>query len=172
MAVAKKLGASFEAVRDKLKFRTVRVEFEDAAFDLKVRIPLKREMEAITERIQNPPKELINALYEGFSAPLMTTIKEAGDGFLTALNEAEQKIVVMEDDIIVSGTSMRQVAMLSAMWQVRVEQYFHLLQSESGEPVTESYDEISMEFPEQVVRLIVEKIESAIKPDYQSSKKN
>jgi hypothetical protein len=172
MAVAKKLGSSFETVRDKLKFRTVRVEFEDAAFDLKVRIPLKREMESILEKIQNPPKELISSIYDKFAAPLMATLKEGGQEFLTAINEGDKKIVVLDDDVIVDGTSIRQVALLTAMWQVRVEQYFHLLQSETGEPINESYDEISAEFPEQIVKLILDKIENSVKPDYQSTKKN
>jgi len=172
MTVTKKLGSSFASVRDKLKFRTIRVEFDDAAFDLRVRIPLKHEMEAINERIQNPKPEHIEAIYKRFSEPLLATLKDAGDDFLKAINDGEEKIVVGKDDVMVNGTSMRQVAMMTAMSETRVEQYFHLLQSETGEPITESYEEITTEFPEQVVKLIVEAIDKAIKPDYQNAKKN
>lgn len=172
MAVATKLGASFASVRDKLKFRTVRVKFEDAEFDLKIRIPLKHEMEALNERIQNPPQEIVNAIYKRFSDPLLATLKEAGDEFLTALNDSDQKIVLANDDVIVSGNSMRQISLMTAMSELRVQEYFSLLQTETGEPITESYEEITAEFSEQIVKLIVEKIEEAIRPDYKTSKKN
>ena len=58
------------------------------------------------------------------------------------------------------------------MWETKVEEYFHLLQSETGEPVNESYEEIAEEFTEPVIRQIVEDIEAAIKPDYKTAKKN
>lgn len=172
MTISNKLGASFASVRDKLKTRNFKVTFDDAQFDLKVRIPLKHEMEAISERIQTPNAEVVEKIYKAFSTPLLATLEDAGETFLTALNEGEQKIVVANDDVIVNGTSMRQVAAMTAMWQTRVEQYFHLLQSDSGEPITESFNEIMAEFPEQVVKLIVDGIENAIKPDYQNAKKN
>lgn len=172
MTVTKKLGSSFASVRDKLKFRTIRVEFDDASFDLRVRIPLKHEMEAISHRIQNPSSEHIDRIYKQFSTPLLDTLKEAGDEFLSALNDGAQKIVVLDNDVVVNGTSMRQVALMTAMSEVRVEEYFRLLQSETGEPITESFAEITAEFPEQVVKLIVEAIDNAIKPDYQNAKKN
>lgn len=172
MTVTKKLGSSFASVRDKLKFRTIRIEFDDATFDLRVRMPLKHEMEAINDRIQKPKPEHIESIYKRFSEPLLTTLKDVGDDFLKAINDGEEKIVIGKDDVIVNNTSMRQVAMMTAMSETRVEQYFHLLQSETGEPITESYEEITTEFPEQVVKLIVEAIEKAIKPDYQNAKKN
>jgi hypothetical protein len=172
MTVTQKLGSSFASVREKLKFRTVRVEFDDAAFDLRVRIPLKHEMEAISDRIQNPSAEHIEKIYKRFSAPLLETIKDGGDEFLKALNDGDQKIVITSDDVSVSGTSMRQVALMTAMSEVRTQEYFRLLQSETGEPITESFEEITFEFPEQVIKLVVEAIDNAIKPDYQNSKKN
>ena len=172
MTVTQKLGSSFASVREKLKFRTVRVEFDDASFDVQVRIPLKHEMEAISERIQNPSAEHIEKIYKRFSAPLLQTVKEGGDDFLKALNEGDQKIIISDDDVVVGGTSMRQVALMTAMSEVRTQEYFRLLQSETGEPITESFEEITAEFPEQVVKLMVEAIDNAIKPDYQKAKKN
>lgn len=172
MAVTAKLGAQFATVREKLKFKTVNVKFEDAEFALKVRIPLKAEMEAITERIQNPSKDAIEAIYNQYAQPVLATIKEAGDGFIDALNETGKKMEVLDDDVVVDGTSVRQVAYVSAMWQAKVEEYFHLLQSDTGEPITESYEEITAEFPEQVIRLIVDEIDAALKPDYSAAKKN
>jgi hypothetical protein len=58
------------------------------------------------------------------------------------------------------------------MYELKVEEYFHLLQSETGEPVNESFEEIGEELPEAVIKLILEKIEQAVKPDYNTAKKN
>jgi hypothetical protein len=74
--------------------------------------------------------------------------------------------------MIVDGNSVKQVATFNAMWETKVEEFFHLLQSENGEAIDETYEQISEEFPEPVIRQIVEDIESAIKPDYKTAKKN
>jgi hypothetical protein len=46
------------------------------------------------------------------------------------------------------------------------------LQSETNEEVNESYQQISEEFPEQVIREIVTAIDGVIRPDYKTAKKN
>ena len=61
---------------------------------------------------------------------------------------------------------------MAAINEVQIEEYFHLLQSESGEPITETYEQISAEFPEQVIKEIVAQIDAAIRPDYKTAKKN
>jgi len=88
------------------------------------------------------------------------------------LNADKQIITVLDDDMIVDGNSVKQVATFNAMWETKVEEFFHLLQSENGEAIDETYEQISEEFPEPVIRQIVEDIESAIKPDYKTAKKN
>jgi hypothetical protein len=50
--------------------------------------------------------------------------------------------------------------------------FFGLLQTETGEPVTESFQEIADEFPEAVIRDIVKSIDEAIRPSYKDAKKN
>jgi hypothetical protein len=47
-----------------------------------------------------------------------------------------------------------------------------LLISESGEAITETYEEITAEFPEFAVKEIIDAIEQAIRPDYKTVKKN
>ena len=54
----------------------------------------------------------------------------------------------------------------------RVEEYFHLLQSEIGDPIDETYEQIAAEFPEPVIKEIMQAIEGAIRPDYKNAKKN
>jgi hypothetical protein len=79
---------------------------------------------------------------------------------------------MQDNDILVGGTSVRRVAELSAIWQTQVEKYFALLESQTGEPINETFDQISEEFPESVIKEIVGKIDEAIRPNYKDTKKN
>lgn len=172
MTFASKLGASYSQVRDQVKIKKIEVTVGSVTFNLRVRVPLKREMELMLERIAKPNAELVEQIYQRLSKPLKESIAEGGDDFLEMLNKDKQIITVMDDDMIVDGNSVRQVATFTAMWETKVVEFFHLLQSESGEPIDETYEQITEEFPEAVVRQIVEEIESAVKPDYKTAKKN
>lgn len=172
MTFAQKLGASYDAVKDKAKIKKITVESGEVSFTLRVRIPLKSEVETMTEMISNPPEELVETIYQKFSKPLQEVIAESGEGLLEAINKEKETIVVKGNDIEVNGNSLRNVARMSAMYELRVEQYFHLLQSESGDPIDESYEQISAEFPEAIIKIILDEIDKAIKPDYNTAKKN
>lgn len=172
MTLASKLGRSYDQVRVQTKLRTIEIDAGEVKFNLKVRVPLKREMDSIVEDIAKPQPERIQDIYDRFSQPLRESINEGGEEFLKTLNAEKQVITVLDDDMIVDGNSIRQFATFTAMWEAKVERYFHLIQSETGEPVTESFAEISEEFPEPIIRQIVETIEGAIRPDYKNSKKN
>jgi hypothetical protein len=132
----------------------------------------KRELEDITAEITNPNKENVQIIYEALSAPLRKTLDEADAGFLDLLNKETEKIKITDNDLIVDGTSIRQVAHMTCVYHTQVEKYFGLLQSATGEPIDETFEEISEEFPEAVIREIVEKIEQAIRPNYKDTKKN
>ena len=172
MSFASKLGKSYEQVKDQAKIKKITIELGEVKFDLKVRIPLKQEMESLLDKIANPSEENIEALYEKLSKGVKNAIDEGGADFLKAINDGKETIVMMDDDIIVDGTSIRQVARMTAINESQVEEYFHLLQSENGEPITESYEQIASEFPEQVIKEIVAQIDGAIRPDYKTAKKN
>lgn len=172
MSFASKLGKSYEQVKDQAKIKKITIELGEVKFDLKVRIPLKQEMESLLDKIANPSEEKIEALYEKLSKGVKNAIDEGGADFLKAINDGKETIVMMDDDIIVDGTSIRQVARMTAINESQVEEYFHLLQSENGEPITESYEQIASEFPEQVIKEIVAQIDGAIRPDYKTAKKN
>lgn len=172
MTFADKLGASYSQVRDQVKIKKIEVTVGSVTFNLRVRIPLKRETELMLERIAKPNSELVEKIYARLSSPLKESIAEGGEDFLEVLNKDKQIITVLDDDMIVDGNSVKQVATFNAMWETKVEEFFHLLQSESGEPIDETYEQISEEFPEPVIRQIVDDIESAIKPDYKTAKKN
>jgi hypothetical protein len=172
MTLASKLGKSYEKNRDQAKIKTITLEIGDAKFDLRVRIPLKKEMEEIIERIAKPTPELIEQVYERLAGPLIKTVKDGGEEFEKVLAETDKSIELLDDDVILQGQSVREVATFTAMWETKVEQYFHLLQSEIGDPINETYEQIAEEFPEPIIKQLVEDIESAIKPDYRSAKKN
>ena len=169
MTLSSKLGTSFDQVKDQVKIKSIPMEIGQAKFTLKVRIPLKKEMEEIIDSISNPPAERIEAVYNRFSKPILDTLQDGGDELQDTV---KQVITVLDNDIIVDGNSVRNVSRFSAMWEIKVEKFFSLLQSETDTPVNETYQQIVDEFPEQVIRQIVEEVEAAVKPDYKTSKKN
>ena len=172
MALANKLGSQYTAVKDKVKSKVIHIKAGETEFELKVRIPLKAEMETLNEFIMTANQDKVKLVYEKLSAPVKKSIDEGGEKFLEALNKDKDFIIVKDDDIIVDGNSIKNVATLSVMWEQKVEKYFQLLISETGEPITETFDEIAQEFPDEVIKQIVDEIEKAIKPTYDSVKKN
>ena len=172
MALSSKLGKSYEKSRDQIKIKTISLEIGNGKFDLKVRVPLKKEMESMIEQISKPNPDLVEKIYQDLAAPLKKSVEDGGEEFKNALENSKDAIVILDNDILVQNSSVREIATFTAMWQTKVEVYFHLLQSETGEPINESYDEISEEFPEALIKQIIEDIESAIKPDYKTAKKN
>lgn len=172
MALANKLGKSYEKVKAETKLKTIHIDLEEVKFDLKVRVPLKKEMEEITAKILTPDQARVDKIFKRLAEPMIKAMDEGGEDFVKAINDKKQTLTKTEDDLIVDGTSVRQVANFSAIEENKVEQYFHLLVSETGEPVNENYEQIIEEFPEFVIREIVAEIDKAIKPDYKTVKKN
>jgi len=170
MTLAHKLGSGYDSTRAKLK--TITLNLGELDFKLKLQLPVKREMEEITEMISAPAQDRIDSIYVKLSEPIRKLVTDGGDAFLDAINSEKKNIVISDEDVIIDGNSVRQVAMLSAMWEIKVEKYFHLLQTESGEKITETFDEISAEFPDPIIKYVIETIENTIKPDYQTTKKN
>jgi hypothetical protein len=172
MTISNKLGSSYESIRAASRVKTIKVGVNDVEFELKVRVPVKREMDEITTRLSIPNPELVDKLYEEMSKPLRDTVANVEDGFLEALNADGEKMRFTDNDVVVNGTSVRNVATLTALWQKQVEMYFSLLQTSTGEPVNESYQEIADEFPEAAIREIIKCIDEAIRPSYKDAKKN
>lgn len=172
MTLSKKLGKAIQQVGDELQIRKITVDLGEVKFDLRVRVPLKKQMEEINARILSPAPEKVEAIYQRLSEPMRKTLEEGGEEFVKALNERKQAVILSDDDLIIDGTSIRQVAQLQAMEESKVEEYFHLLVSETDAPVTETFEEITAEFPEFVIKEIVVAIQGAIAPDYKTTKKN
>jgi hypothetical protein len=172
MSLSNKLGKSYEQVKSVANIKTITVDLGDVKFNLRVRIPLKKETEEMTARIVAPSQERIQKCFDRFAAPIQKTIEEGGEDFLEAINNGKETIKVLEDDLLIDGKSVRQVANFAAIEETRIEEYFHLLVSENGEAINETYEEITAEFPEFAVKVILETIENAIRPDYKTVKKN
>lgn len=171
MGIAQKLGQS-DQVAEQIKTKSITFTVGEASITLRVRVPVKREMEAMLELIANPAPARVDELYETLSKSLRESIATGGEDFLKTINAEREVLEVTDTDMILDGTSLRSMANLTAMWETKVESYFHLLQSETGDPITEKYDQIADEFPEQAIRKIVEEIEAVIRPTYKSAKKN
>lgn len=172
MAFADKLGSKYTAVKDQVKIKVIKIQAGEVEFELKVRVPLKQELESINETIVAVDELKVEELYNKLSAPVKKSIDEGGKEFLEQINKDKDFIIVRDNDIIVDGNSIRNVATMSIMWQLKVEEYFHLLISETGEPINETFEQIEQEFPDEVIKKIVDEIEKAIKPTYESVKKN
>lgn len=172
MALANKLGSQYTAVKDKVKSKVIHIVAGEAEFDLKVRIPLKAEMESLNEFIMTANQDKVKIIYDKLADPVKKSLNEGGDDFVKALNKDKDYIIVKDDDIVIDGNSIKNVATLSVMWEQKVEKYFQLLISETGEPITETFEQITQEFPDEVIKQIVDEIEKAIKPTYDSVKKN
>jgi hypothetical protein len=170
MSLATKLGQNIDGKA--LAVKKINVSVGDVSFSLRVRIPLKKEIEVMNAKVLTPDQAKVEAIYTKLSKPLLQTIEEGGEKFLEALNQSNKMIEILENDLIVDGTSLRQIASYQAVDESRVEQYFHLLVSETDEPITENYDAIMAEFPEFVVKEILAEIQNAIHPDYSAAKKN
>lgn len=172
MALASKFGPAYEAIRAAARIKSIKVQLNDIEHELKVRVPVKRELEEMLQAIHTPPKERVEKAYETMTGSLKTAVQDLDAEVMDALNSNEDQLKITDNDVIVNGTSMRQVASMTAMWQEQVERYFSLLQSSTGEPVTETFEEIAEEFPEAIIREIVGKIDKAIRPTYEETKKN
>jgi hypothetical protein len=172
MTISNKLGASYESIRAAARIKTIKVAINDMECELKVRVPVKREMDEITTKLNTPDTDLVEKLYLDMAGPLKESVASVEEDFLAALNADGEKMRFTDNDVIVNGTSVRHIATLTALWQRQVELFFSLLQTETGEPVTETFKEIADEFPEAVIRDIIKSIDEAIRPSYQDAKKN
>lgn len=167
MTLGNKLGKAVQ--QDTLQVRKITVDLGETKFDLRVKVPLKKQIEDINARIFSPGPERVEAIYQRLAGPMLKTMQEGGEDFVKALGES---VSIKDDDLIVDGTSLRQVAQIQAMEETKVEEYFHLLVSETEESVNETYEEITGQLPEFVVKEIVTAVQGAISPDYRSIKKN
>ncbi len=143
------------------EFRIKKFELGGHAF--RVRVPLVSESDAIHSRIIKPDSAAVDKIY----LELTKSLEE----FKTTENE---DLVFTENDVVVSGRSMREAAKNKAMMEARIVEMVRLLQSDNPANNLDdiTYAEIELEWPLNVQRALVEKISEVISPSYQEIRGN
>ena len=143
------------------EFRIKKFELGGHAF--RVRVPLVSESDAIHSRIIKPDSAAIDKIYADLTKSL--------DEFKTLKNE---DLVFTENDVVVSGRSMREAATNKAMMEARITEMIRLLQPENPANLLDdiTYAEIELEWPLSVQLALVEKISEVISPGYKETRGN
>lgn len=143
------------------EFRIKKFELGGHAF--RVRVPLVSESDAIHSRIIKPDNAAVDKIYADLTKSL--------DEFKTLKNE---DLVFTENDVVVSGRSMREAATNKAMMEARITEMIRLLQPENPANTLDdiTYAEIELEWPLSVQLALVEKISEVISPGYKETRGN
>ena len=138
-------------------------KFELAGHNFRVRVPLVSESDAMHSRIIKPDSAAVDKIY----LELTKSLEE----FKTTENA---DLVFTENDVVVSGRSMREAATNKAMMEARIVEMVRLLQSDDPANNLDdiTYAEIELEWPLSVQRALVEKISEVISPIYKEVRGN
>ena len=138
-------------------------KFELAGHNFRVRVPLVSESDAIHSRIIKPDSAAVDKIY----LELTKSLEE-----FKATENAD--LVFTENDVVVSGRSMREAATNKAMMEARIVEMVRLLQSDDPTNNLDdiTYAEIELEWPLSVQRALVEKIAEVISPIYKEIRGN
>ena len=93
MTLGNKLGKAVQ--QDTLQVRKITIDLGETKFDLRVKVPLKKQIEDINARIFSPSTERTEAIYQRLSEPMLKTLQEGGEDFVKALGDS---VVVVKDD--------------------------------------------------------------------------
>lgn len=150
----------------KINADTVRIRsFEFNGQTIRVRVPLTVEADALYEKIKEPNPELVKQKYEELSKPLLEKRQ--------ALEEAESDIEYKEDDIVLTGTSIRELARSQAEGEIRILETFKLLVPADGKDMSSlTYEEINADLPLPIQLELVKRITEVISPNYEETRKN
>jgi len=157
---AEALGTKYTEHKDKIFHR----KFELGGHTFTVRIPFVHESDAIYKLIQEPPTESIDATYAELVEPLLKFKDEP-------TNEVFE---FTEDDVLVSGRSMRETAKTKVQTETKITEYFKLLVPENpAHSLADlTYAEIEAEFPLPIQFQFLEKIAEVISPTYKEARGN
>lgn len=140
-------------------------KFELGGHTFKVRVPYVNEADEIYKKIQEPDAELIEKSYKEITEPLMA-FKDNPDN--------DGAFEFLDNDILVSGKSLRETAKTKVQTETKITEFFKLLIPESdGHSFDDlTYAEIEAEFPMSVQAQMIEKIAEAISPTYKEIRGN
>lgn len=156
MSIAKSLKINQDAIRMR--------SFDFNGQTLRVRVPLTAEADELYEKIKEPSPELVKEKYEELSKPLLEKRKEL---------EKSEDIKFADDDIIVGGNSVRELARTQAGGETRILETFKLLVPADGKDMKDlTYEQINEDLPLPIQLELVKKITEVISPSYEESRKN
>lgn len=156
MSIAKSLKINQDTIRMR--------SFDFNGQTLRVRVPLTNEADALYEKIKEPSDELVKQKYEELSKPLLEKRAEL---------EKSEDIKFTDDDIIVGGNSVRELAKTQAGGETRILETFKLLVPADGKEMKDlTYEEINEDLPLPIQLELVKKITEVISPSYEESRKN
>lgn len=141
-------------LNDSVRIKT----FQLAENTLKVKVPLNKELEELTQRIIEIPQDIIDARLKKMTQTLTA--------------EPIEGVEVKDDDVLVEGKSVKETVVSVLQMERRIVEYFKLLVPTEGTLEDITYEEIEAEFPLQLQFEIVEKITEAIQPGYKDARKN
>lgn len=126
--------------------------------NFRVRVPLASEMEEISKVVAAVNSE---AKFKEMSKPLL----EITD---------QEKVQITDDDVIVDGKSIKELAQLTAQTEERILQLIRMLvPAQEGFDMNEiSYEDVNAEFPFAVQLELMRKIAEVISPGYEETRKN
>jgi hypothetical protein len=139
---------------DPLKLRTRAFEMNGHTF--KVRVPLATELEQMFERINTPVQEQVEKYYAELSQPFTS-------------DKVDETIVERtDDDILVSGRSLREAAKAKAITEQRILEMIRLLvpEEQGFDMASVNYDMVQEAFPFAIQLEMMELISKTISPDY------
>lgn len=126
--------------------------------NFRVRVPLASEMEEISNAV--------NVIDSSKKFEQMSKdFKEKSD---------DEKIEITDDDVIVDGKSIKELAKLTVQTEERITQMIRLLvpAQEGFDMAQISYEDIEAEWPFAVQLELMKKIAEVISPGYEETRKN
>lgn len=156
MSLAKSLKINSDAIRIR--------SFEFNGQTIKVRVPTTVEADQLYDKMK-ASEELISLKYQELKKPLLEKRKE--------LEKSDSDIKFLEDDIIVAGTSIKELAKTQADGETRILETFKLLVPADGKDMsTLTYQEINDDLPLPIQLDLVKKITEVISSSYEETRKN
>jgi hypothetical protein len=130
--------------------------------NLEVYLPTRNEMKGLMDKLKKPPQELIDGEYKTLLDSLWQFCSPTDDG-----------IEVLENDVKVQGVSMKSTARFTAIKKMREIAMISLVGFKEGDDLFAlSYEDIADTLSEVEITELVKSIESAVNPDYETTKKN
>lgn len=153
MKISSALGVNSSAIRTRT--------FTLGGQTFKVRVPLASEMDAISRMVEE-------ADWTAKHAEMMAPLLEKRDTL-----EGDD-IVFKDDDAIVAGKSVKELAQMTVKAEARILHMVRLLvpADEGFDMAQVSYADIEAEWPFSVQMDLVKKINEVISPGYEDTRKN